>query len=560
MQEAQAMPFLADGDSDTKKLAEASSTDDIGAGGPTLSDVFAHDGMDEEVDIPEEGPDVWFSFKTLWAFTGPGWLMSMAYLDPGNLEADLQQGAYSGYQILWVLFWATVSGWILQVMSATLGVVTGRDLARHCREHFSRPVAITLWIMTELAIIGSDIQEVVGSAIAFNLLLGLPLWAGTLITGLDTFTFLGFHYFGIRKLEAFFCSLIFVMCVCFFVNWGFSGTDPAKFLFGIVVPTAPNYVVLQAVATLGAVVMPHNIYLHSALVLSRRVDRSSPRKIREAVKYNAIESGLALVVSFFINAAIVVTFSRGFFNKECSSLYDTNYACVNRNADIPDNDIFTNTPTPQSCASRFDGNGVCASIGLGTAGTSLEHFLGNAAKYIWGLGLLASGQASTMTGTYAGQFVMSGFLDIQVAPWVRTLLTRTIALGPAIAVAIATANHPALSDQIGEWLNILQSVQLPFALLPVLILTNSETVMGVYKNNRTWKIIGYFLSVIVFGINVYLIVTFCWDKSNPIPQTDWYMYINEKIFLFADILRILNIYIYIYTHIYMYIYIWMANN
>mmetsp|Transcript_21942 Transcript_21942/g.35483 ORF Transcript_21942/g.35483 Transcript_21942/m.35483 type:complete len:565 (+) Transcript_21942:5-1699(+) len=489
-------------------------------GGISLAQALSHDKVEDEVDVPDEDPDVWFSFKTLWAYTGPGWLMSMAYLDPGNLEADLQQGAYCGYQILWVLFWSTVLGWVLQVMAATLGVVTGNDLATHCRLTFSRPVSIILWIMTEIAIVGADIQEVVGSAIAFKLLFNLPLWAGTLITGLDTFTFLGFHYFGIRKLEAFFCSLIFVMCVCFFVNWGVAGTHTEPFLFGWVVPTLPDYVVLQAVATLGAVIMPHNIYLHSALVLSRRVDRGRPAKVREAIKYNAIESAIALLASFFINAAIVVTFARGFFSRDCASQFDTNYACVDSRSSNFDGQ--TAPSEVASCSSRFDGHGVCAEIGLGSAGSALENFLGNTAKYIWGCGLLASGQASTMTGTYAGQFVMQGFLNIQVAPWLRTMITRTVALGPALVVALATAHDPNLTDQLGEWLNILQSVQLPFALIPVIILTNTPEVMGAFVNKVSTKIVGWTGALMVFAVNVYLIVSFCWDKGSPVPDEAWF--------------------------------------
>jgi len=507
-------------DEDSKRDGVEDERTSSNGGGVSLSQAFTHDNLSEEVEIPEAKSDVRFSFKTLWAYTGPGWLMSMAYLDPGNLEADLQQGAYCGYQILWVLFWSTALGWVLQVMAATLGVVTGRDLATHCRLSFSRPVSIALWIMTEIAIIGSDIQEVVGSAIAFKLLFGLPLWAGTLITGLDTFTFLGFHYFGIRKLEAFFCSLILVMCICFFINWGVAGTRTEDFLFGWVVPTLNDYAVLQAVATLGAVIMPHNIYLHSALVLSRKIDRSNPGKVREAIKYNAIESAVALLVSFFINAAIVVTFARGFFDRACSSSFDTNYACV----DSRSLDSSSAAPgSSSSCASKFSGHGVCSEIGLGSAGSALEKFLGSSAKYIWGCGLLASGQASTMTGTYAGQFVMQGFLDIRVAAWLRTMITRCVALGPAILVALATAHDPNLSDQIGEWLNILQSVQLPFALLPVLILTSAPSVMGPsFSNKFASKLIGWGGALVVFGINVYLIVDFCWRDGSPVPHSSWF--------------------------------------
>lgn len=259
---------------------------------------------------------------TLWKFTGPGWLMSIAYLDPGNLEADLQSGAYTGYQLLWMLFWATIAGLLLQILAARLGVVTGKNLAQMCRLEYSRPVSNLLWVMTETAIIGSDIQEVLGSAIALKLLFGLDLWVGCLITGLDTFTFLIIHAYGVRKLEAFFAALIFTMMVCFFVNFGFTGpqwmggpwnVDGGGILLGTLVPTVNDYAVIQAVGILGAVIMPHNIYLHSALVQSRNINRKNPQAVEEACKYNAIESAVALIVSFFINAAVVTVFARGFY-------------------------------------------------------------------------------------------------------------------------------------------------------------------------------------------------------------------------------------------------------
>ena len=208
---------------------------------------------------------------TLWKFTGPGWLMSIAYLDPGNLEADLQSGAYAGYQLLWMLFWATIGGLLLQVLAARLGVVTGKNLAQMCRLDYPRPVSIVLWLMTETAIIGSDIQEVVGSAIAIKLLFGIPLWGGCLITGLDTFTFLIIHAFGVRKLEAFFAALIFTMMVCFFINFGWTKpvwgggpweVDGGGIMLGTIVLTVDDFAVIQAVGILGAVIMPHNIYLH----------------------------------------------------------------------------------------------------------------------------------------------------------------------------------------------------------------------------------------------------------------------------------------------------------
>ena len=231
---------------------------------------------DDTVEIAEERPvswkTCWIDFRLLWAFTGPGWLMSLAYLDPGNLEADLQMGAYSGTQLIWVLLWSTVMGLVLQLLAARLGVGTGLNLAQQCRLGYSRRTSLALWVLTEVAIIGSDIQEIVGTAIAFQILFGFPLWAGALLTALDTFTFLGLHYFGIRKLEAFVCALIFTMTVCFAINFvdgfGGSGGGPAL-LRGTVVPMVPSYGLNIALGTVGAVIMPHNIYLRKIVILSR---------------------------------------------------------------------------------------------------------------------------------------------------------------------------------------------------------------------------------------------------------------------------------------------------
>ena len=224
-----------------------------------------------------------------------------------------------------MLLWATICGLLIQVLAARLGVVTGKNLAQMCRLEFSRPVRLMLRIMTEIAIIGSDIQDVVRSAIALKLLFGIPLWGGCLITGLDTFTFLIIHHFGVRKLEALFAALIFTMMVCFFIIfvqtrpvWLGAPWDPdgSGIILGTLVPTTSDFAVVQAVGILGAVIMPHNIYLHSALVQSRKINRQDHTAVAEACKYNAIESAIALGVSYLINAAVVTVFARGFFNKE----------------------------------------------------------------------------------------------------------------------------------------------------------------------------------------------------------------------------------------------------
>jgi NRAMP (natural resistance-associated macrophage protein)-like metal ion transporter len=358
--------------------------------------------------------------------------MSIAYLDPGNLEADLQSGAYTGYQLLWMLFWATIAGLLLQILAARLGVVTGKNLAQMCRLEYSRPVSNLLWVMTETAIIGSDIQEVLGSAIALKLLFGLDLWIGCLITGLDTFTFLIIHAYGVRKLEAFFAALIFTMMVCFFVNFGFTGpqwmggpwnVDGGGILLGTLVPTVNDYAVIQAVGILGAVIMPHNIYLHSALVQSRNINRKNPQAVEEACKYNAIESAVALIVSFFINAAVVTVFARGFFaegqcaepgwnqdtwsgdgarlvygenaNLGCYTGADAKTAQFGACHRLGPANATNATLTWMTCTNSLGNEGVCCSIGLQNAGQALEGLLGSTGRIVWAIGLLAAGQGTS---------------------------------------------------------------------------------------------------------------------------------------------------------------------
>lgn len=453
-----------------------------------------------EVQIPDDEMDNRFSWRTLWAYAGPGWLMSIAYVDPGNLESDLQAGAYGGYQLIWVLFSATVMGFFLQVLAARLGVVTGKNLAEMCTAMYPRWASLVLWVMTEIAIVGSDIQEVLGSAIAFQILFNFPLWVGCLITGVDAFTFLLLHRYGIRKLEAFFVSLIAVMLVCFCVNFfrgGVATSDVASGFF----PRVQSYAVVQAVGIVGAVIMPHNIFLHSALVQTRQVDPGNARKVREANKYFAIESGGALFVSFLINLAVLGVFAKGFFSTDCTRSFDEhgiNTACVP--GGVADGDSYGTCQLSNGIA------GECQGIGLSQAGVALSGMLGQYAETIWAIGLLAAGQSSTMTGTYAGQFVMEGFLNLHLSPWKRVAVTRCMSLVPALAVALLSEANPQDSDRMDEFLNILQSIQLPFALLPVLIFTSSKHVMGArFVNSSATVITGWVFGAIVCVINLYLI-------------------------------------------------------
>lgn len=499
---------------------------------PEKGDAYDEDDEEEEVprwlidpdfDDPEDSQHPSFSCSMLWRYMGPGWLMSLAYLDPGNLEADLQAGAFAGYQLLWVLLLATAMGLLLQILAARLGVVTGKTLARVCRDHYPAHVKYPLWMMTELAIIGSDIQEVVGSAIAFKLLFGLPLWAGCLITAGDAIWFFALEICGQRYVELFFCSLITAMAACFFVDVTVAQPETSKVFEGTFVPQVSSYAVLQAVGIIGAVIMPHNIYLHSGLVNAdedRRVNRQSKSEVSEANKYNAIESTLALIASFIINTFVVISFAAAFYSKTCAegpeiaAADQGTMACIPGAAYLGDGEtMYGNLNSGQYCQTSYTSHGhdqdrswICSSVGLENAGEALKDTFPNAtAEIMWGIGLLAAGAMSTVTGTRAGQYVMEGFISIKVKRWQRVVITRSIALGPAIAFALMQADSPSIGDTLNQWLNILQSVQLPFALIPVLHFTSRRDIMGPFQNSMGLQALCWSLALLVIGVNFYLV-------------------------------------------------------
>ncbi|KAG2185660.1 hypothetical protein INT44_002453 [Umbelopsis vinacea] len=415
--------------------------------------------------------DQWFSFKKLWMYAGPGLLMSIAYLDPGNLESDLQAGAIAGYSLLWLLFWAHVTGLLFQILSARLGTVTGKHLAQLIRSHYSRRVSITLYCFTQCAIIGADIMEIVGSAIALRIILNIPLWSGVLLTATDTITFSLVQYYGMRKLEALFMVLIALMAICFWIEMFMSRPEIASIFEGIILPIIPENSVIQAVGMLGAVVMPHNMFLHSALVQSRDLGKNpTVRKLKEANFYFAIESGLALLVSFLINLAIVVCFGQVFYDEHAGS--DT-------------------TALP----------------GLYDAGDVLSKTLGSGARYLWAAGLLAAGQSSTTTGMMAGGFALEGFFrPIFKKAWHRVAITRAVSLVPSMLVSIFAVQH---FDTMGELLNVLQSLCLPTALIPILKLSSSTRVMSTeFQISNILYTICWILAAIVIGFDIFLFSTY----------------------------------------------------
>jgi NRAMP (natural resistance-associated macrophage protein)-like metal ion transporter len=408
-------------------------------------------GIGEDVDRENASADVQilglddedhrFNLKTLWKFMGPGFLMCIAYVDPGNFESDLQAGTLFGYKLLWVLLWATLGGWYIQGLTIRLALATGWDLARCFRDEYPNPVRISLWLVTELAIIASDVPEVIGTALALKLIFNIPTWVGVVLTSMSTMVFLGLQSFGVRKLEAFMASLVGVMSLCFLAEMCYADADAGKIIAGITLPRLPNSQALYiAISLVGAVVMPHNLFLHSALVLSRGFSLGE-RSLRMAYKYNVVESGLALSVSLFINFAVVIVAASNF-------------------AQLDD---------PEEMQAVRDRP-------LQYAPQMLKEVLGPAAKGFFAAALLASGQSSTITGTYAGQFVMDGFLELRVNPVLRAFVTRMCAITPSLMVVLIAG------DKYSESLIVISStilaIQLPYALIPLIKFTASPNMMG----------------------------------------------------------------------------------
>ncbi|KAJ7966558.1 Metal transporter [Quillaja saponaria] len=421
-----------------------------------------------------------FSWKKLWLFTGPGFLMSIAFLDPGNLEGDLQAGAIAGYSLLWLLMWATIMGLLIQLLSARVGVATGRHLAELCREEYPNWARLVLWFMAEVALIGADIQEVIGSAVAIQILSHgvLPLWAGVIITASDCFLFLFLENYGVRKLEAVFAILIATMGLSFAWMFGDTKPDGKELLMGILVPRLSSKTIRQAVGVVGCVIMPHNVFLHSALVQSRNIDPQKKGRVQEALNYYSIESSVALLISFMINLFVTTVFAKGFYGSKQAN-----------------------------------------SIGLVNAGQYLEEKYGGGLLpilYIWGIGLLAAGQSSTITGTYAGQFIMGGFLNLRLKKWLRALITRSFAIVPTIIVAVIFNTSEASLDVLNEWLNVLQSIQIPFALIPLLTLVSKEQIMGTFRIGPVLKRVAWTVAALVMVINGYLLLDFFISEVNDL--------------------------------------------
>jgi manganese transport protein len=405
-------------------------------------------------------------YRKLLAFAGPGFLVAVGYMDPGNWATDLAGGSKYNYTLLSVIMISNFMAILLQSLSLKLGIATGRDLAQACRDHYSKPVSFFLWVICELAIAACDLAEVIGSAIALNLLFGLPLIWGVCITALDVLLILLLQNKGFRYTEALVIALVLTIGVCFGLEIVFSRPD----LFGIAKGFVPSLQIVMnpdmlyiAMGILGATVMPHNLYLHSSIVQTRLYELN-PRGKREAIKFATIDSTFALMFALFINAAILIVSAATFYSRGRNDVAE-----------------------------------------IGDAYKLLTPLLGvTGASSLFAIALLASGQNSTLTGTLAGQIVMEGFLNIRLKPWLRRLITRLIAIIPAVIVTIisgesGTAKLLVLSQ-------VILSLQLSFAVFPLVMFTSDKLKMGEFVNPLWIKILAWIVAVIIASLNAWLLV------------------------------------------------------
>ncbi|WP_425313189.1 Nramp family divalent metal transporter [Paenibacillus mangrovi] len=422
---------------------------------PSLPEVY------KSMKVPTKGS----FFRRLLAFVGPGYLVAVGYMDPGNWATSLAGGSMFGYTLLSVILISNLMAIVLQALSARLGIATGRDLAQACRDHYSKPVNFSLWILCELAIAACDLAEVIGSAIALQLLFGLPLIYGVLLTALDVMLVLFLQNKGFRYIEAIVISLIVIIMLCFGVEMALSRPE----IGGIVSGFIPSPEIIKnpqmlyiALGILGATVMPHNLYLHSSIVQTRNYEDTVQGK-KSAIRFATIDSTVALMLALFVNAAILILSAAAF--------HSTGHTEV---AEIQD---------AYQLLTPLLGTGI--------------------ASVLFAVALLASGQNSTLTGTLAGQIVMEGFLNIRLKPWIRRLITRAIAIVPAVLV-IGIAGEKATGSLL-ILSQVILSLQLSFAVIPLVMFTGDKKKMGPHTAPKWLQILAWFITIVIAILNVYLL-------------------------------------------------------
>ncbi len=428
--------------------------------------------MHGSVPVPHAGAGFFGQYR---AFVGPALLVSVGYMDPGNWGTDLAGGAQFKYGLLWVVALASLMAIVLQVIAARLGVATGKDLAQACRDWYPRWTRVPNWLLAEIAIGACDLAEVLGSAVALNLLFHIPIFTAVLVTACDVFLLLALQRFGMRLVEAVIVVLVGTIGVCFFIE-----------LF-VLPPTSPDFreiggailhpglgqagMATVAIGIIGATVMPHNLYLHSALVQTRKL-RSDERSVRNAIRFNTIDSAVALAVTFFVNAAILMLAAVVFYGKTGATVDGQAYAFG------ADTDWIR------------------------VAFLTLAPFLGTAAaSMLFAVALLASGQSSTITGTLAGQVVMEGFMRWRIAPWLRRVITRLLAILPAITI-IGWRGDGEINDLL-VLSQVVLALQLPVALVPLLHFTSRAKFIGRWRNGWFLCVAGWSSATLIIGMDVY---------------------------------------------------------
>ena len=419
-------------------------------------------------------------FKKILAFFGPAYLVSVGYMDPGNWATDLAGGSQFGYSLLWVLLMSNIMALLLQSLSARLGIVTQRDLAQASRETYPKFINYILYFLAEIAIAACDLAEVLGMAIGINLLFGIPLIQGVMITVLDTFLLLFLINKGIKKMEAFIIALVMIIGISFVFEMIFAQPEVGGVLRGLI-PSMPSDTALYiAIGIIGATVMPHNLYLHSSLVQTRKFDRS-PAGIKQAIKYNFIDSTIALNLAFFVNAAILIL-----------------------------------------AAATFYKNGLFEIAEIQDAHKMLEPMLGTKwAPTLFAIALIAAGQSSTITGTLAGQIIMEGYLNLRIQPWVRRIITRLIAIVPAVIVILIFGE--SVTGKMLILSQVILSLQLGFAIIPLIHFVSDKKKMKGFEISLATKIFSWVVALIIVSLNAKLVFNEIqgWLKDSENPVILW---------------------------------------
>jgi manganese transport protein len=431
------------------------------------------EGMHGSVNVPDHKSGFWRQWK---AFVGPALLVSVGYMDPGNWGTDLQGGAQYHYGLLWVVLLASIMAIFMQVMSARLGVVTGKDLAQCCRDWYPSWTRYPNWILSELAIGACDLAEVLGSAVALNLLFHIPLLWAVIITGLDVLILLALQRYGMRTIEAVVLLLVVTIAVCYFIEIFILPETQPDFLQMGKALISPAFrqagMIYVTIGIIGATVMPHNLYLHSALVQSRRLQKDEV-SMKQAIRFNTIDSTVALSIAFFVNAAILVLAAMVFFGKQ--------------SVVVPGGEVV-----------KFGADADWIRV----AYLTLAPLLGTvAASTLFAIALLASGQSSTITGTLAGQVVMEGFMHWRIQPWLRRLITRFLAIIPAVLI-IGIRGDSSVNDLL-TLSQVILALQLPFAMFPLLQFTSSGKRMGKWKNGWFLLLAGWGSALLITAMDIY---------------------------------------------------------